>query len=98
MKKSLLALATAAMLPLGVLAAPSPALAAGCTTTSTILMRFADGSPFRSGYSSTSPLIGYAYSDYTYAMNGRCTSAAGLLWYRAAGSPTMYIYSAHRIN
>ncbi|MFI6244364.1 hypothetical protein ACIBEF_31405 [Micromonospora sp. NPDC050795] len=97
MKKSL-ALAAAVMLPLGVLAVPSAALAAGCTNSSAINMRFADMSPFRSGYSSTSPVIGYAFSAYTYSMNGRCTSAAGLLWYRAAGSPPMYIYSAHRIN
>ncbi|OKJ34428.1 hypothetical protein AMK25_29505 [Micromonospora sp. TSRI0369] len=86
------------MLPLGVLAVPNPAIAAGCTKTTIISMRFADGSPFHSRYSSTSPLVGYAYSDYIYAMNGRCTSAAGLLRYRTADTSPLYIYSAHRIS
>ncbi|MEK8106285.1 hypothetical protein NKG94_15815 [Micromonospora sp. M12] len=99
LKRSLLALATSIVLPLSVVAVPSAALAAGCVNTGYIEMRFASSSPWRYGYSSSSGVAGYAYSDYTYMMDGRCTSAAGLLWYRRAADPVVvYIYSAHRIN
>lgn len=98
MKRSLLALAAAIVLPLSTLAVPTPAFAAGCTTTPYIEMRFAEA-PWRYGYSSSSRVAGYAYPEYTYIMDGRCTSPAGLLWYRRAADPSVvYIYSAHRID
>lgn len=98
MRRSLLALATAIVLPLSALAVPTPALAAGCVSTGYIQMRFASA-PWRYGYSSSAKVAGYASPDYTYTMDGRCTSAAGLLWYRRAADPVVvYIYSAHRID
>lgn len=98
MRRSLLALATAIALPLGTMAVPTPALAAGCTRMDRTEMQFAKA-PWRYGYSQTSGVAGYAYPEYTYMMDGRCTSPAGLLWYRRAADPVVvYIYSGHRIN
>ncbi|MEV4630027.1 hypothetical protein AB0J90_27555 [Micromonospora sp. NPDC049523] len=100
MRRLLQAAVATATLAVGVAAIPQPASAAGCQSIQLQQMRFADESPFRASYSSSARVTGYAYDDYTYTMNGVCTSTAGNLWYRRAadGAPSVYIYSGHRIG
>lgn len=92
------ALLAAIVISLGVMAVPSAASAAGCDPIARQQMRFANSSPWRYGYSSSSGIAGYAYSAYTYTIDGVCANSAGNLWYRRAADPSVvYIYSGHRI-
>lgn len=98
MRRLLRVAVVTATLSMGAVAIPQPASAAGCQSIQWQQMRFKDMAPFREWYAASADPTGYAFDEYTYTINGVCTSTAGNLWYRRAadGAPSVYTFSDHR--